>query len=78
MKNNLNILVLQKALREERRISLRTVAKETGLSYNTVLAFARDRLTEYPKATLIALCHYFQCNIEDLLTITEGSHTHAA
>jgi len=67
--NNLHALIRQKERKELRRISVRALAAETGISYYTLNALARDRLVEYPRDVLLALCSYFGCNIGDLLTI---------
>ena len=71
MRANLQVLAAQKAQRERRRITLRTVAEETGINKYTIYAMANDTIREYPKDTLATLCHYFQCDISDLLWLEE-------
>lgn len=71
MKSNLLVLIAQKSQREGRRISVRTVAGETGLSRYTMYALSRDELHEYPKEVIETLCSYFSCEIGDLLTLQE-------
>ncbi len=71
VRSNLRVLVAQKGQRERRRISLRTVADETGISYYTVTAIANDTISEYPKDVLASLCGYFDCSIGDLLIVED-------
>lgn len=71
MRSNLRVLTAQKGQRERRRMSLRTVAEETGISRYTVYAFANDTLNEYPKEVVTKLCNYFDCNVGDLLLVED-------
>ncbi len=71
MRTNLQVLAAQKAQRERRRISLRTVAEETGINKYTIYAMANDSIREYPKDALEVLCDYFGCDISDLLRLEE-------
>ncbi len=73
VRSNLRVLTAQKSQRERRRISLRTIADETGLSRYTIYAFANDTLTEYPKDVITTLINYFDCGIGDLLSVEEVS-----
>lgn len=71
VRSNLRVLIAQKAQREQRRISLRTVAEETNVSYYTITAIANDTINDYPKDAIAILCEYFQCDIQDLLLLQE-------
>lgn len=71
MRNNLVVLMAQKAQRERRRISLRTVARETGINKYTVYALANDSLREYPKDVLVSLCSYLGCDLGELLLLVD-------
>ncbi len=71
MRNNLRLLIAQKGNRERRRITLKTVADETGINTHTMYGLANDTLTLYTKDALIRLCAYLGCDIGDLLTIEE-------
>ncbi len=71
MRSNTLVLMAQKAQREQRRITLKKVADETGISYYTLNAIAHDTIREYPRVALAELCKYFQCDIGDLLTIVD-------
>lgn len=71
MKSYFLDLLAAKQRTEDRRISFRTVAKETGLSEYTVRGFANNTLREYPADALAALCAYFRCDVGDLLHVEE-------
>lgn len=72
MKNNLLILLAQKARRDGKsRIDLRTASKDTGISYYTLRAIANDTIQEYPKTVLADLCSYLNCTPGDFLTLED-------
>ncbi len=71
MRSNLSVLAAQKGQKERRRISLRTVADETGISRYTIYALANDTISEYPKDVIAKLCEYFSCGISDLLLLED-------
>ncbi len=71
------MLTAQKSQQERRRISLRTVAEETGVTRYTIYALANDELREYPKEVLEKLCNYFDCTVGDLLLTQESEGSHA-
>lgn len=70
MKNNLLVLLAQKARRDGKsRIDLKQVEADTGLSYYTLRAIANDTIKEYPKDVLAKLCVYLSCTPGDFLTL---------
>ncbi len=71
LRSNIKVLIAQKAQREERRISIRGLSAELGISTYTLYALADNKLNEYPKDVLEKLCNYFECAIGDLLTLEE-------
>lgn len=71
MKSNLSLLMGQKSQRDGRRITLRTVAEETGLTKHTVYKIADNTIKEYPKAAIEKLCLYFGCELHELLTLVD-------
>ena len=76
MKSNLRVLTAQKSQHERRRISLRTVAEETGITRYAIYALAKNELREFPKEVLEKLCNYFNCTVGDLLLTEESEATH--
>jgi putative transcriptional regulator len=75
VRSNTLVLMAQKAQREQRRLTLKRVSDETGISYYTLNAIAHDTIREYPRDALAKLCTYFSCDIGDLLTVVEVSDT---
>lgn len=71
VRSNTLVLMAEKAQREQRRLTLKRVAEETGISYYTLNAIAHDTIREYPRAALASLCQYFACDIGDLLTVVD-------
>jgi putative transcriptional regulator len=71
VRSNTLVLMAAKAQREQRRLTLKKVAEETGISYYTLNAIAHDTIREYPRMALAALCSYFSCDIGDLLTVVD-------
>jgi len=71
LRSNLRVLTAQKSQREQRRISLRTVADETKITRHTIYAFDKNELREYPKDALEKLCRYFDCGMGDLLLVID-------
>jgi DNA-binding Xre family transcriptional regulator len=68
IKNRFRVLLAEKELQEGRTISLRQVARETGLSLYTVNGFANSNLKAIPVDALNTLCAYLECSPGDMLT----------
>jgi putative transcriptional regulator len=66
--NNLAVIMAK-----NRKFSLDEISKATGLSKNTLSSFKLDKATGIQYRTLEALCQYFHCGIEDLLTIEKDA-----
>ena len=71
VRSNTLVLMAHKAQREQRRLTLKKVSDETGISYYTLNAIAHDTIREYPREALAKLCTYFTCDIGDLLTVVD-------
>jgi DNA-binding Xre family transcriptional regulator len=67
IKSHLAHLIAEKAKQENRKLSYRTVAKETGISYSTISRLARNEVTRYTDVMLSSLCGYLACSVGDLL-----------
>jgi DNA-binding Xre family transcriptional regulator len=75
LRNNLTILLAQKAKKERRRITLKKAADETGINKYTMYAIANDNIKEYSKEVIVKLCGYLDCDVGDLLTIEDVPET---
>lgn len=61
-----------KERRERRRVSLTEIAKETGMSRQTVSRMVNQpELDRIEVDTIDILCRYFDCTFYDLIEITE-------
>lgn len=71
VKSRLKVLIAEKALREKRRLSLRTIAEESGASLSTVVRLDNDSIKRVPLDELAALCRWIPCEVGDLLRMEE-------
>lgn len=67
IQNRLKILLAEKELRENRKLTYRLVAKETGLAIDTLTAYMTQRVNRFDKSTLETFCNYLSCDVGDLL-----------
>ncbi len=72
IKSQFEDLRRKKALKERRDLSLRTIAKETGLALNTVQRVNNGNIDKVYLSTLNTLCAYFKVNsISELVEFVE-------
>jgi len=74
LRSNLEVLVArhnQEAPPGTRRVSLRSLAQELGISRYTIYAFANNTLEEFPRGMLESLCIYFKCDVGELMSMRE-------
>jgi putative transcriptional regulator len=64
--NKLKILIAQKEFSEGRKLTYRTISKETGISTTTLTKYINQGGGIDP-GTLEKLCEYFDCQPGDLL-----------
>lgn len=64
--NKLKILIAEKEFREGRKLTYRTISKETGISTTTLTKYINQGGGIDP-GTLEKLCKYFDCQPGDLL-----------
>lgn len=65
-------LARQKAADENRDITMKTIAEETGLARNTVADYWYDRTLRLDKRVLETLCIYLGCELDELVVDVEG------
>ena len=70
--NRLKILIAEKEFRENRKLTYRTVAEETGLSIGTLTVYMTQRVNRFDSSTLQTFCKYFDCQPGDILTYSEN------
>jgi putative transcriptional regulator len=63
----LKVLIEEKAYRENRKLSYRTVAEESDIPLSVLADYTSERSKRFDKTTLEKLCKYFSCDVGDLL-----------
>src|SRR5262249_9656666 len=72
VRSYLKVRLAEKALRENRTLSLRKVVEESGVSTSTVNRLANNTIKRVPLDELALLCCYLECDIGDLLHLEEA------
>ena len=67
IRNNLRVLLAQKATREQKNIPLNRVSVDTGIAWSTLQSWANNKVTRFDEPVIIAFCDYLDCDIADLL-----------
>ena len=67
IKNRFKILIAEKEMRENRKLTLRTISQEIKVSTNSLTAYAHQDVVRYDAAVLGAFCKYFNCGVGDIL-----------
>ena len=65
-------LRLQRERQEGRKLPVRVIAEESGLSAGAVQRLMTSDFERVETATLGAICKYFGCTVGDLLVYQEG------
>lgn len=73
VRNRLPILLAEKKFNENKKISLREVASESGVSLSVITSYMNGSVTRFDGDTIAKLCTYLNCGIEDLLVIVEDA-----
>jgi putative transcriptional regulator len=71
VRTNIQVLMAQKAQQDRRRLSPRTLARETGINPYTIYGLINGTLRELPIEAIEKLCAYFGCDIGELLVLVE-------
>jgi putative transcriptional regulator len=67
IRNRVKILIAQKEHIENRKLTYRTISKETGLSTSTLTALVSQKIESYASSTIERLCQYFNCLPGDII-----------
>ena len=62
-----NELLAQKEIRDDRKYTYLNVQEATGLAQGTITVYAKNRVTSFSAKTLIALCNFFECPLDEFL-----------
>ncbi len=61
------ILLAEKGLKENRRITIAEVSRDTEIDQRTLGQYAKDKIKRYDSFVLDRLCKYFGCQVGDLI-----------
>lgn len=67
IRNRFEILLAQKQNRDGRAYTYDDINAATGVSPNTLTAYARQRVTRFDGKTVTALCDWLDCELSELL-----------
>jgi putative transcriptional regulator len=67
IRSRLKLLLAEKEVRENRRVSHEEIRRATGLASSTISALANNNTGRYDANTLSKLCAYFNCGVGDIL-----------
>ncbi len=69
IKYNLKALIADKEFRENRKVTYADISKNTGISKVTLSKIAKRRGYDTAVSNIEKLCLYFNCDINELITI---------
>lgn len=69
--NKLKVLIAEKEIRDNRKLTYRTVAEEANIPVSVLTSYASQNVGRFDGETLQKLCRYFNCQPGDLLVYTE-------
>jgi len=59
-------------LLQERQISRYELAKRTGVTYQTIDSYYKNKVTRYDNDVLLKICLALQCEISDVIKIVSA------
>lgn len=65
--NRFKILLAEKEIKEDRRISYDEIRENTGIAGSTLSAWATNTVKRYDADTISSLCDFFNCGVGDLI-----------
>lgn len=67
IRNNFRVLKAQMETRLGRSITYEEMGSATGISPNTLSMYNQNKVSRYDENTVIRLCQYFDCSLDELL-----------
>ncbi len=74
--NKLKVLLAEKEIRENRKLSHRTVAQEAGIPLSVLTLYMSQKVRRFDVETLQKLCRYFGVQPGELLVYSEDPPNH--
>jgi len=67
IKNRIKILIAEKEIKENRKLTMRTIAQEGGVSTNSLVGYTNQEVVRFDAVVLEAFCKYFNCEVGEIL-----------
>ena len=71
--NKFKLLLSQKEIDENKRISYKEIKETTGITISSLSAWATNKVQRFDADTIAALCEYFGCSVGDLIVYEHGN-----
>lgn len=68
--NKLRVLIAEKEVAENRKLSYRQIAREANVSLSILTSYSTQKVTRFDADTLERLCRYFNVQPGDLLVLS--------
>ena len=78
IQNRFAILLEEKRARDQRRWPIRGIQRETGIAADTVRAWYRGTIKLIREKTIIKVCGFLECDIDDLIVYVEDEEMQPA
>lgn len=75
IKSKLKLLIVQRELDNNQKITYESLANEVGLSKTTLNRLAENKTERIDFLTLDKLCRYFECDVGNLLNYHADQHS---
>jgi DNA-binding Xre family transcriptional regulator len=71
--NRFKILLAEKEIRDNKKISYQEIKEVTGIAASTISAWATNNVTRYDGDTIAAFCDFLECDVADLIVYKKKS-----
>lgn len=72
MRSHLKVLIAEREMSQGKRLGIRTIASEAGVTVSTVQGLMNNTMRRVPLGDLGRLCNYLGVNVEEILRLEEG------
>ena len=74
LKNRLFLLINEKEIRENRRITYAQISEATGIGMSVLSRWSQNQVDRFDSHVVVRLCEYFECDLSDLLYIDRSEN----
>lgn len=73
LRNRFLTLLLEKEVREQRRISRQELIAATGVALTTIIRWEKNEIVKFDSSVVEVFCDYLDCDLSDLLYLEPES-----